>query len=248
MSPSSNYSDRIETDGYAVVEDALTPSTVETLREAITTIPTRDEVRRRQQTYGVRNLLEICPAVRAVAGCQTIRQWVIPVLGRACFAARAIFFDKVMGANWGLGWHQDSVISVREKRDAPGFSAWSQKANVWQVQPPAEVLAEILAVRIHLDDCDKQNGPLRVIPGSHRFGWLDNEIDRWKQRVPEVTCTARAGGLVMMRPLLLHASAPAVSPQHRRVIHIEFAHHDLPAGLQWNQRIGARPSSLHQAS
>ena len=105
------------------------------------------------------------------------------------------------------------------------------------MQPPAEVLAGMLAVRIHLDDCGIDNGPLRVLPGSHRFGWLDDEIDDWKQRVDPVTCTVGVRGAVVMNPLLLHASAAATLASHRRVIHIEYACADLPHGLQWNQRV-----------
>ncbi len=41
------------------------------------------------------------------------------------------------------------------------------------------------------------------------------------------------GGLVVMRPLLLHASSPAKSPGHRRVVHIEYAAAELADGLKW---------------
>lgn len=133
--------------------------------------------------------------------------------------------------------HQDNVIAVKERRDVAGFTAWSQKAGVWQVQPPAEILARMIAVRVHLDDCGPDNGPLRVLPGSHRFGWLDDQLDDWKARVPEVVCTVGCGGIVAMCPLTLHASAAAQTIGHRRVIHIEYAVDNLPAGLEWNNRI-----------
>src|SRR5262249_835732 len=93
-------------------------------------------------------------------------------------------------------------------------------------------------VRIHLDDCGDDNGPLRVLPGSHRFGWLDEQLDDWKQRVPEVLCTVGCRGIVTMFPLILHASAPSQAVGHRRVIQIAFAAADLPPGLQWNSRVG----------
>ena len=175
--------------------------------------------------------------VRELAGSLAIRSLAGAVLGDGCFAVRAVFFDKVPGANWKLGWHQDSVISVRERIDAPGFVAWSLKAGVLQVQPPAEILSEMLAVRVHLDDCGELNGPLRVLPGSHAHGWLDEEIAAWKRNVAEVTCRVRSGGVVVMRPLLIHASPAASRPHHRRVIHIEFAREDLPDGLEWNSRV-----------
>jgi ectoine hydroxylase-related dioxygenase (phytanoyl-CoA dioxygenase family) len=210
---------------------------VERLRAAIAQLPDREEVRRRKGVYGVRNLLDICPAVRALACDPRVRAYVKPVLGERAFAVRAVFFDKVPGANWSLFWHQDNVIAVDRRIELPGFSGWSCKAGVWQVQPPAEVLARMVAVRVHLDDCGAGNGPLRVLPGSHRHGWLDDRLDEWKARVAEVACLTDAGGVVVMCPLTLHASAPAEKPAHRRVIHIEFAADDLPAGLDWHTRV-----------
>jgi ectoine hydroxylase-related dioxygenase (phytanoyl-CoA dioxygenase family) len=129
------------------------------------------------------------------------------------------------------------VIAVAEKGEARGFLAWRQKAGVWQVQPPPEITAAMVAVRVHLDDCHAGKGPLRVLPGSHRQGGLDNEIDHWKREVESVTCLTDAGGAVTMRPLILHASSKAESPSHRRVIHIEFASQELPGGLQWHRRV-----------
>src|SRR5207302_30963 len=98
---------------------------------------------------------------------------------------------------------------------------------------PAEILANMVALRVHLDDCGRDNGPLRVLSGSHRFGWLDDQLDDWKRRVPEVICTVARGGIVAMCPLTLHASAACESVSHRRVIHIEYARDDLPHGLEW---------------
>ena len=225
-------------EGYFLRDRVVADATVDRLRSAVAAIPDREEVKRRRNVYGVRNLLEICPEVRDLAAKSEIRQFVTPVLGENVFGVRAVFFDKVPGANWSLFWHQDNAIAVKERLEAPGFSGWSRKAGIWQVQPPAEVLAGMIAVRVHLDDCGLANGPLRVLPGSHRFGWLDNELDAWKSRVPEVVCAIRRGGVVVMRPLIFHASAPSESVGHRRVIHIEFAAADLPAGLDWNTRVG----------
>jgi hypothetical protein len=223
--------------GYSIHEDVLSRDEVEHLREVLANLPEREEVRRKGSVYGVRNLLEICPAIQELARQPTIRQFATAVFGEGAFAVRAIFFDKVAGANWSLFWHQDNVIAVKERIEVPGFVAWSQKAGVWQVQPPAEVLANMIAVRVHLDDCGADNGPLRVLPKSHRHGWLDEVLDEWKQRVPEIVCTVRSGGIVTMCPLIVHASAPASVPRHRRVIHIEYAAGELMGGLEWNNRV-----------
>jgi ectoine hydroxylase-related dioxygenase (phytanoyl-CoA dioxygenase family) len=224
--------------GFVILPGVFPPKTMEHLQKAIEAIPAGDEVRKKGSIYGVRNLLEISPAVRELAASTEIHQILSPILGEAAFATWAVFFDKLTDANWTLGWHQDSVISVAEKKSVPGFTAWGQKAGVWQVQPPVEILSRMVAVRVHLDDCGPENGPLRVIPGSHRHGWQEERLDRWKQTVSEVVCTVDQGGIVLMCPLTLHASSKAQSPTHRRVIHIEYANQDLPAGLKWNTRIG----------
>jgi ectoine hydroxylase-related dioxygenase (phytanoyl-CoA dioxygenase family) len=230
------YTTAFQNDGYFVRDDVIPLDEVECLRRAVDALPIREEVRRKRSVYGVRNLLEICPAAHSLATKSSVRRFATAVLGENAFAVRAIFFDKVPDANWSLFWHQDNVIAVKERQDVPRF-AWSQKAGVWQVQPPPEILAQMVAVRVHLDDCGPDNGPLRVLPGSHRFGWLDDELDQWKSRVAEVVCAVRCGGIVAICPLTLHASAASDAVGHRRVIHIEYAAAELPAGLEWNNRV-----------
>jgi hypothetical protein len=40
-----------------------------------------------------------------------------------------------------------------------------------------------------------------------------------------------------MRPLLLHSSARASTPRHRRVVHLEFAPRELPGVTQFCKRV-----------
>ena len=181
-----------------------------------------------------RNLLRDNASVARVAASAPLNGIADHALGAAAFPVRVILFDKVDGANWSVPWHQDLAIPVREKVDAPGFGGWSVKEGVPHVLPPAEVLAGMVTLRLHLDDCGEANGPLRVLPGSHRFGKLSEaEIARVRGKTPEVTCLATRGSVLAMRPLLLHASSAAQRPGHRRVLHIEYAAHRLPSGLRW---------------
>ena len=121
--------------------------------------------------------------------------------------------------------------------EVPGWGPWSVKGKVPHVRPPAEVLARMLAVRVHLDDCGKQDGPLRVLPGSHKHGlFKDAEILGWPKEA-EITCAVRRGDLILMRPSLLHASSTAAEPANRRVIHIEFAADELPDGMEWHEHV-----------
>ena len=179
-----------------------------------------------------------------LANNRRIRQILELILGRDHYAVRALLFDKTADANWKVAWHQDLTIAVRERRDVPGFGPWSTKAGVVHVQPPLPVLEHMLAVRLHFDECGLANGPLRVLPGSHRAGKIpEGEISSWPHRVSEEICLVPRGGALLMRPLVLHASSTAMEPTHRRVIHIEYASSSLPGGLEWrwanSQTVGA---------
>lgn len=237
MDDLATYTAAMKRDGYSIFPQVLTPDVIAALQTAIASIPQSDAVRRKASVYGVRNLLETCPAICDLATQPALWRLVTPILGETAFACRAIFFNKTPDANWVLGYHQDSVISVAEKIETPGFLAWGEKAGVWQVQPPAEILANMVALRIHLDDCGPDNGPLRVLPGSHRHGWVEDDIATWKRDVKEVACCVPTGGVVAMRPLILHASSKSITPANRRVIHIEYANADLPNGLRWNNQV-----------
>jgi hypothetical protein len=227
-------------DGYAVLPGVLSRCEVELLLSGVTRLSDEEAVRQRGgETYAVRNLLALVPAVRDVARSPAVRSLVEPVLGPGAFVARALLLDKTPEANWNLGWHQDRAIAVRRRVEVPGFGPWSVKAGVPHVRPPASVLARMLTVRLHLDACHAGNAPLRVLPGSHAEGELDAAARRrWREQVEPVACLVPRGGALLMRPLLLHASGAAAEPSHRRVIHLEFAGQPLPGGLEWFEASG----------
>ncbi len=222
-------------DGYVIMPDVLSAESVASLTQLLESdLPDGDTLHRGGAVYGARNLLRDVPAVRALARSANLRSLVEPVLGAGAFAVRGLFFDKTPSANWPVAWHQDRTIAVREKRDVPGFGPWTVKAGVPHVQPPLAILENMLTLRLHVDDCRGTNGPLQVIAGSHRSGYLDNEaICSWTRDTHPVTCIAFRGAVVVMRPLLLHSSARATKPNHRRVIHLEFAATPLTGGLEW---------------
>ncbi len=233
----SDYREQIHRDGFAIVEDVVCSSRVEQLRAAICEIPAGEEVRRRANVYGIRHLLDLSPACRELATSAAMRALVTPILGDGCFAVRGTFFDKVPGANWNLRWHQDSVIAVKQRHDVPGFHAWSVKAGVVQVRPPVAILENMLAIRVHLDDCNADNGALRILKGSHHQRWQRDQLDDAKAQFDTVTCEVPSGGVLAMRPLALHASSPSQSTAHRRVIHLEYATAQLSDGLEWHTRL-----------
>jgi ectoine hydroxylase-related dioxygenase (phytanoyl-CoA dioxygenase family) len=216
---------QIAEQGYAVVASGLD---IRTFRELGSQLETNQA--------GERNLLDV-PVVRRLARSSAVRSLIELVLGSDCFAVRGILFNKTDGTNWKVTWHQDCVISVADRTEIPGWGPWSIKAGVNHVRPSSEIVSRMLAIRIHLDECGAENGPLRVIPGSHKHGFLsDRQIQDWP-KTGAVTCTANRGDAILMRPLLLHSSPPATVPSSRRVIHLEFAAEELPNGAEWKDRV-----------
>jgi ectoine hydroxylase-related dioxygenase (phytanoyl-CoA dioxygenase family) len=187
---------------------------------------------------GARNLLQFS-SVQSLARSEPVRAVAEAALGKGCFAVRGILFDKTAGANWKVVWHQDLTIAVKEQRDVEGFGTWSKKSGVPHAQAPDSILEEMIAVRVHLDDCGPDNGPVRVIPRSHTSGRLPPlQVEAWKAEHPVVECLVNRGGILAFFPLILHASSPATRPGHRRVVHLEFAARSLPGGLEWYNTVG----------
>jgi hypothetical protein len=227
---SSDFRDQVIEDGFAIVTDVFSTDQIQILVAIQESILNASKERRRG---GIRNLLAQ-PSIRDLAISPQMQALVEPILGLQWFPVRAILFDKVPEANWKVPWHQDLSIAVDRKVEVEGFGPWSEKAGVIHVQPPTGILEQMVAVRIHLDECDAANGPLRVIPKSHRYGRIsEKQIERHLTETP-VTCLVSSGGVLLMKPLLLHASSPSQSPAHRRVIHIEYAACTLPPELRWH--------------
>ncbi len=147
---------------------------------------------------------------------------------------RVVAFDKTAELNWGVPWHRDRVIAVRERIEAPGFSNWSNKRGQWHCEPPQAILEEMLFVRVHLDASFESNGAMQIAIGSHRAGKTANAAV--KDAAPQFTTetTEAAPGDVLVLPMLtLHRSLPAQSAEPRRALRIDYASRPLPPPLAW---------------
>jgi Phytanoyl-CoA dioxygenase (PhyH) len=239
LESSTSWPEYFDRDGFAIIDGVLTPDEVAELIEVtrICSSTPRDGVLERGgEVYGVRDLIWRIPEIRRLARSPKLLEIVEPILGPGAFAVRGLFFDKTLSTNWNLPWHQDLTIAVRARRDVAGFGPWTRKAGIAHVHAPAEFLERMVTLRLHLDDCGPHSGPMRVLPGSNTKGKLDaGAVASWSARAGElaVDCVVPAGGAVIMRPLLLHASASGTREGHRRVIHLEYAAEALPDGLEW---------------
>lgn len=147
---------------------------------------------------------------------------------------RILAFDKTPASNWSLGWHQDRVIAVKDRADIEGFGVWTIKGAIPHVEASVEVLDEMFSLRLQLDDCNAENGALKVLPGSARRGKLtDTKVRTLAAAQQQVTCEAESGDILAMRALTVHASEPSRKPSHRRVLHIDYCSTKLPEPLSW---------------
>jgi len=156
------------------------------------------------------------------------------LMGAQASAVRILYIDKTPEMNWAVPWHQDRTIAVMDRIEMPGFGPWSVKAGVHHVEPPESILLSIVSLRLHLDDCGADNGPLRALRGSFRLGRVPTQqIKRCVESGSVHVCCAKAGDIVAMRGLTIHASERASRPDHRRVIHVDFSVARLPGDLGW---------------
>jgi len=163
-------------------------------------------------------------AVNAVANDVRMLRLAQLCLSEAALPFRATLFDKSPSSNWLVVWHQDTALRLCERIETEGWGPWSLKEGVLYAHAPARVLERIVAFRLHLDESHESNGPLRVLPRTHTKGVLtDPEIQAWASSVRPVECTVKKGGIVAMRPLVVHSSSKSQSPESRRVLHIEYS-------------------------
>jgi phytanoyl-CoA dioxygenase PhyH len=230
-------SPNLERDGYLLVKGAVADGPIsEWLRAATRRMESAPEgqVTRHGEPYAMRGIVAQCPYIAACIRETILPRLIRPILGAGSRLVRSLLLDKTPDNNWGVPWHRDLTIAVKNKAEVQGFSGWREKGEGWYVEPPFELLQKMVTVRVHLDDCLAPDGPLSVVPGSHTWPALPWEAlgDRAKTSDTHEVL-AHHGDALLMRPLLVHSSNRALKPSHRRVLHLEFCAEKLPGGLEW---------------
>lgn len=135
------------------------------------------------------------------------------------------YYDKPPGSYWELSFHQDLRVKLRGQIDDCEFRFWDKRGAYYEVQPPLEVLKNMIILRIHLDDMNITNGGLKIIPKSHKKGIVESLNSESENGID---VELKEGDVFLMSPLLLHSSTSNLSDQRRRVIHLEYSNIDLP--------------------
>jgi hypothetical protein len=218
------YGMQLTTDGLTVVRGLLSQAECDEVSRSLEATDIRGA--------GSRRLLHeawCADLARKVMGHPDVRE-VLPERARA---VQCTFFEKSTATNWLVPIHQDLSIPVSGRVDHPALSGWSEKEGAVFVQAPDSVLEQMLAVRVHVDDCSLEDGPLRVVPGSHEFGRVGPAQAALAGRTAGVAVPANRGDALLMRPLVLHASSKSSGSSLRRVLHFVFGPESLPYGLSW---------------
>ena len=231
-----NYNE-INSEGFTILNNVYTENELEKL---ISLIEKKTEnntenatFRKSQDLFAIRQFHKEIPETLDFIFNQNLKDIIENTFGKGYFITKSIYFDKPEKSNWFVAYHQDLTISVNKKIEIENFENWTVKQNQFAVQPPTAILEKNFTIRIHIDKTTKDNGALKVINNSHSKGIfrVENlEIEN------ETVCEVEKGGIMIMKPLLFHASNKTTNNERRRVIHIEFSNQQLPDGLDWSEK------------
>lgn len=248
MTATLPLTEQIEQSGFALAAGVFSAQDVthwqSELSEALGT-PTEDGPLRNQagSVYGSRNILRLWPEAANIWRRSPMLDLLTEVFSPVSDfgLVRVLFFDKPPGSSWALPWHKDLTIAVRDNTlSSHSFTKPTRKANVPHVEAPVEVLETMLTARIHLDEVNSENGPLKVVAGSHRTGKTMH-----LEEGAIHTILAQPGDVLLMRPLLAHSSGHCAdgTTRYRRILHLEFAaRRELPDGFDWHDYLpGSSP-------
>jgi ectoine hydroxylase-related dioxygenase (phytanoyl-CoA dioxygenase family) len=237
MDDTSALYEKLRRDGYVIVPDVYSPAQCQqycaSLASLVQSSANYTLRRRGDAVYAIRHLVDLWPTAATLWRVPPLLQVLTAMLGNDCGLVRTILFDKPPNQTWAVPWHQDLTIAIQPPAIlSKRYSRPRLKSDVWHCEPPIEVLEQMLTLRIHLDPVTEENGPLEVCAGTHLTGKAFALSQQDRHRI-----LAEAGDVLVMRPLLAHASprSHAQVTTHRRVIHLEFAAYaQLPDGYNWH--------------
>ena len=222
--------------GFTILNTIYSDTEINTILNCINSADSSKlTFRKTNDLFAIRQFLKELPNLSTLIFNEKLKIIIEKYIGKNYFIVKSIYFDKPEKSNWFVSYHQDLTISVDKKIKLENYGPWTIKQDQFAVQPPLSILENIYTIRVHLDNTDKDNGALKVIPKSHLKGIYRPETIDWKNEYEEV-CSVNKGGIMLMRPLLLHSSSRTTNTNQRRVIHIELSNSELSSGLNWSEK------------
>ncbi len=234
------YINEINTEGFAIINKVYSENEIEKIVfevEKITKSKTEKATfKKSENLFAIRQFHKEIPKTLDIIFNENLREIIRLNFGENYFITKSIYFDKPEKSNWFVAYHQDLTISVNKKMEINNFEHWTTKQNQFSVQPPIEILEQNFTIRIHIDKTTKENGALKVLAKSHRKGIVRTKNIALENEA-ETICEVEKGGIMIMKPLIFHASNKTTNNERRRVIHIEFSNQKLPNGLEWSEKL-----------
>lgn len=234
-----NYLNEINSEGFAIIDKVYSENEINTIISEIEKVTENETAnstfRKSEDLFAIRQFHKEIPETLGFIFNQKLREIINLNFGENYFITKSIYFDKPEKSNWFVGYHQDLTISVNKKVDIENYENWTTKQNQFAVQPPKEILEQNFTIRIHIDKTTKENGALKVLNKSHKKGIFRTESIEVEKEI-ETFCEVEKGGIMIMKPLLFHASSKTTNNERRRVIHIEFSNQKLPNELEWSEK------------
>lgn len=214
---------RYRTDGFIVVPAVFDErfvrrmqDTVDKLVEKSRTVTVNNSVYDLEPTHTVER-----PRVRRIKKPHKVDPVFQEILENPTFVA---MMRDLLGPNIRL---QSSKINMKEAGEGSPVE-WHQD---WAFYPHTN--EDLLAVGVMIDDCQMENGPLLVMPGSHQGpvydhhadGYFCGAIDPTREEVDfskAVPCFGKAGSISIHHVRALHGSAENTSPKARRLLFYMF--------------------------
>lgn len=144
--------------GYALLPDMLDQAALHAIARALGHCAERPT--------GARQMLAL-PWCAALADNLRVQLVATGLLSSGFVNVQCTTFEKSRDHNWLVAPHQDLSIPVARRIAHPELTGWPDKDGVQYVQPPVAVLEQLVALRLHVDDCLADDGALKIVPGSH---------------------------------------------------------------------------------
>ncbi len=222
--------DQFHRDGYLRGSRVLDDAQVEALRAELARVIEDDGKPGVAQPVLLRNL----------SGNDKMPVWQIVNIWEASPAFRSLVImnpviaeemAQLTGASELRVWHDQ--IQYKPPR-VGGTTGWHQDAPLWPIILPMTEVSAWVA----LDDVDEENGCMRMVPGSHRWGnnmdWIRAHASTWEDMPSEFegrpieirACPVRKGEVHYHHALTWHGSPDNKSPRPRRAIAVHFMNQD----------------------
>jgi len=225
----------LEKKGFSIIDSVYSEEEINSILNFIESQDSSSPTfRKSEDLFAIRQFIKDFPEIKRLVFNEKLKSIISSIAGEDFFIVKSIYFDKPETSNWFVAYHQDLTISVDNKENIEGFGPWTTKHNQFAVQPPLEFLENIFTIRIHLDETDENNGALKVVDESHSKQVYRPETIDWNIE-KESFCSVKSGGIMLMKPLLLHGSNRTSNQKRRRVIHIEFSNMSLPNQINWSE-------------